>query len=322
MSAHSSDKFVYHEPGLQHQFEDMGQQEESVSIGMWMFLVQEIMFFGGLFTAYLVFRSRYPLAFAEASNHLNAFWGGLNTLVLIVSSLTMALTVYYAQKSNRIMQVIMIVLTMFFGTVFLGVKVVEYTDKYNNGLVPVTGLNKKTPKGVEYKPEEHKAGERPAADKMAVSDKFVLPFETRTYAADTAHSKPYVNPNGEFQWNYGSHVVDYGIAKEKETGKMYLTEAERIGYFSNGIFDPNKYRDKIRIFYFIYFVMTGLHALHMIVGLGLMAWLLWTAWRGFYSAEYYMPVEMSGLYWHFVDIVWIFLFPLLYLLGRHFLAGH
>src|SRR5215204_5324903 len=133
----------YHPPGLQHQFEDMGQQEESVSLGMWMFLVQEIMFFGGLFTAYLVFRSKYPMAFAAGSNHLDPFWGGLNTLVLIVSSLTMALTVYYAQKSNRSMQVIMILLTMVFGATFLGVKAIEYTDKYNHGFVPVTGLNRK-----------------------------------------------------------------------------------------------------------------------------------------------------------------------------------
>src|SRR3982751_683974 len=138
-----SEKFVYHEPGLQHQFEDMKQQEESVSIGMWMFLVQEIMFFGGLFTVYLVFRSRFPMAFAAGSNHLDAFWGGLNTLVLIVSSLTMALTVFFAQKGNRNMQVILIVLTMFFGMVFLGVKTIEYSDKYNHGFVPVTGWNKK-----------------------------------------------------------------------------------------------------------------------------------------------------------------------------------
>jgi cytochrome c oxidase subunit 3 len=317
MSTHSEHN-EHHQPGLQHQFEDMAQQEESVTIGMWMFLVQEIMFFGGLFTAYLVFRSRYPLAFAEASNHLDAFWGGLNTLVLIVSSLTMALTVYFAQRGNRSMQCIMIVLTMFFGTVFLGVKVIEYTDKYNHGLVPVTGLNKKTPKA-EHKDGEHKAEvKKPFSEKPADSSpKFVLPFETRAYAAsETGHE--YVNPSGEFQWNYGTHVLDYGLAKEKD-GKKYLTDAERIGYFSSGKFDPEKYRDRIRIFYYIYFVMTGLHALHMIVGLGLMTWLLWKAWGGTYSSEYYMPVEMSGLYWHFVDIVWIFLFPLLYLLGRHFL---
>src|SRR5438034_3751918 len=139
MADHStSDKFVYHEPGLQHQFENMEQQEESVAIGMWMFLVQEIMFFGGLFTVYLVFRSKFPMAFAAASNHLDAFWGGLNTLVLIVSSLTMALTVHFAQKGNKSMQIIMVLLTMVFGATFLGVKAIEYNDKYNHGLVPVT----------------------------------------------------------------------------------------------------------------------------------------------------------------------------------------
>jgi cytochrome c oxidase subunit III len=163
------DTHDHHAPGLQHQFEDMGQQEESVAIGMWMFLAQEIMFFGGLFTAYLVFRSRFPLAFAEASNHLDAFWGGLNTLVLIVSSLTMALTVYYAQRANRNMQVLMIVLTMIFGTVFLGVKVIEYTDKYNSGLVPVTGWNKKVKRAGEATPQ--------------AKSNFALPFETGAAAA-------------------------------------------------------------------------------------------------------------------------------------------
>src|SRR4028119_929656 len=134
----------YHAPGLQHQFEDMGQQQESASIGMWMFLVQEIMFFGGLFTVYLVFRSKYPMAFAAGSNHLDAFWGGLNTLVLIVSSLTMALAVRSAQLGQRNAQVLFIIVTMVFGTVFLGVKAIEYTDKYRDGIVPVTGLNLKT----------------------------------------------------------------------------------------------------------------------------------------------------------------------------------
>ena len=300
MSSHYSDKFVYHEPGLQHQFDDMRQQEESVAIGMWMFLVQEILFFGGLFTAYLVFRSKFPMAFAAGSNHLDVVMGFVNTLVLIVSSLTMALTVYYAQKSNRNMQVIMIILTMILGATFLGVKVVEYTDKYNHGLVPVNGLNKKVKRPEKV---EHNA--------------FVLPFETRASASESApggHTeKPYVNPRGEFQWNYGEDLVE-----QAEKGG-YLTDSEKVGYFSNGQIDAAKFRDKVRIFYYVYFVMTGLHALHMIVGLGLMMWLLWTAWKRTYNAEYYMPVEMSGLYWHFVDIVWIFLFPLLYLLGRHFL---
>jgi cytochrome c oxidase subunit 3 len=276
----------------------MKQQEESVSIGMWMFLVQEIMFFGGLFTVYLVFRSKFPMAFAAGSNHLDAFWGGLNTLVLIVSSLTMALTVYYAQKGNRNMQVILIIATMFFGCVFLGVKVVEYTDKYEHGLVPVTGWNKKI-----------KAGEHTSTGSLT------LPFETRAYASEAASAEEHKpNPRGEFQ----IAAKDLELPKMAEQGG-FLTESERLGYYSNGVLDPNKFRDKVRMFFWIYFVMTGLHALHMIVGLGLMTWLLWKAWTGIFSHDYFAPVEMSGLYWHFVDIVWIFLFPLLYLLGRHFL---
>lgn len=310
----------YHQPGLQHQFEDMGQQAESDSIGMWMFLVQEIMFFGGLFTVYLVFRSRYPMAFAAGSNHLNVALGAANTLVLIVSSLTMALAVHYAQLGKRNLQVILIILTMILGATFLGVKGVEYTEKYYDGVVPVSGLNlrtantkqdssRNTPKDLEEQdkqsldvPEQAKNHDGPSA------------------AAATDHAKgeheTYLNPRGDFIWN------DTELAVEAQQGK-FLTDSEKIGYFENGYenHEPNaeKFRDKVRIFFWIYFAMTGLHALHMIIGLGVMAWLLYKAWRGTFTPEYYAPVEMAGLYWHFVDIVWIFLFPLLYLLGRHFI---
>jgi cytochrome c oxidase subunit III len=297
----------YHPPGLQHQFEDMKQQEESVSIGMWMFLVQEIMFFGGLFTVYLVFRNRYPMAFAAGSNHLDVVMGFANTLVLIVSSLTMALTVYFAQKANRNMQVILIILTMMFGTTFLVVKYFEYSDKYNHGLVPISGWNKKIkePK-TEAGKEEHSS--------------VVTPLETKVAAAETENAKTeehHANPRGDFQWHDANGEK---IVHEAHEGG-YLTLYERSGYYTNGEYDNAKFTDKVRIFFWIYFVMTGLHALHMIVGLIIMTWLLYKAWTGIYSAEYFSPVEISGLYWHFVDIVWIFLFPLLYLLGRHFLAG-
>ncbi|MBX3243784.1 MAG: cytochrome c oxidase subunit 3 [Acidobacteria bacterium] len=203
----------------------------------------------------------------------------------------MALTVYYAQKGNRTLQVAMIVLTMLFGSVFLGVKAIEYTDKYNHGLVPVTGWNKK------------------------VKEDTSAPHVTEQDCTQVGHGDGddhYVNPKGEFQWKDCSLVK---LAQEKN----YLTADEKIGYFTNGEIDADKFRDKVRLFYFIYFVMTGLHALHMIIGLGVMLWLLWKAWIGTYGPKYYAPVEISGLYWHFVDIVWIFLFPLLYLLGRHFL---
>ena len=307
MATHAERIDHYHPPGLQHQFEDMKQQEESVSIAMWMFLVQEIMFFGGMFTVYLVFRSRFPMAFATGSNHLNVVMGFANTLVLIVSSLTMALTVYFAQRNNRNMQVIMIILTMMFGATFLGVKYVEYKEKYDDGLVPVAGWNRKA--------------KAPAAETASIT----LPGEVKAEAQSEKApegEKPYNNPRGEFQWSEGHHLVDQALKEQAENPKgHYLTDYEKVGYFSNGQVDDLKFQEKVRSFFWIYFAMTGLHALHMIVGLLLMTWLLIKAWKGTFTAEYYSPVEMSGLYWHFVDIVWIFLFPLLYLLGRHFLAG-
>jgi len=217
-----------HHPKLQHHFDDMGQQLEASTLGMWVFLVTEIMFFGGLFMTYLVYRWANPAGFQEASAHLNKFWGAVNTVVLIVSSLTMAMAVRSAQTSAAPKtQVGWLVATMVFGTVFLGVKVVEYTDKFTHHLVP----------------------------------------------------GPY------FQW-------------------------------------PGEYPAAAEMFYSLYFAMTGLHALHMIIGLGLMTVIAVMAWRGKFDAAYYTPVEVSGLYWHFVDIVWIFLFPLLYLIGAHYGAGH
>ena len=306
-NAESIDHHHYHPPGLQHQFEDMGQQQESTSIGMWMFLVQEIMFFGGMFTVYLVFRSKYPMAFAAASNHLDVVMGFVNTLVLIVSSLTMALAVRAAQTGKRNLQVIMIILTMGFGATFLVVKAVEYTAKYNDGLIPVTGLNKKTKATGHSGSNTENAGHESDSQMRSSLD---VPHETGTQGG----THEYVNPRGDFQWKDASLAVE-------AHHKGILTPDEKIQYLENGEVSQSKFQDKVRIFYYIYFAMTGLHALHMVIGLGIMSWLLWKAYRGTFSPEYYAPVEISGLYWHFVDIVWIFLFPLLYLLGRHFLHG-
>jgi cytochrome c oxidase subunit 3 len=301
----------YHPPGLQHQFEDMGQQAESDAIGMWMFLVQEIMFFGGLFTVYLVFRSKYPMAFAAGSNHLDVFWGTANTLVLIVSSLTMALAVHYAQLGKRNLQVILIALTMVLGTVFLGVKAIEYTNKYYEGIVPVKGLNLRTDK-VAQDSAKNAAHDPVTEEKSSLNSPPLVGNRAEVSSEHEEHK--YVNPTADFVWE------DVSLAVQARDGG-YLTDAEKIGYFSNGEIDATKFRDKVRIFFWIYFAMTALHALHMIIGLGIMAWLLWKAWKGTFVPEYYAPVEMAGLYWHFVDIVWIFLFPLLYLLGRHFMHG-
>jgi cytochrome c oxidase subunit 3 len=218
-----------HHPKLQHHFDDMAQQAEASTLGMWVFLVTEIMFFGGLFLAYLVYRSAQPMAFQEASAHLDVWLGAFNTAVLICSSLTMAMAVRAAQTSAPPKsQVAWLVGTMILGGVFLGVKVIEYADKFKHHLVP----------GPYFDPT------------------------------------PWTHPEGA------------------------------------------------EIFYSIYFCMTGLHALHMIIGIGMMLVITWMAAKRQFNSTYYTPVEVAGLYWHFVDIVWIFLFPLLYLIGRHYVAGH
>jgi cytochrome c oxidase subunit 3 len=221
-----------HHSALQHHFDNLEQQREAGSIGMWVFLVTEIMFFGGLFMAYLLYRYKFPGGFVAGSNHLNVVLGGINTVVLICSSLTMALAVYFAQVGSRRSQVMFLILTMILGAAFLVIKGFEYAEKFRDHLFPSTG----------------------------------------------------------FRWE--AHLPDGTTTQQ------------------------------VQMFYWIYFAMTGLHALHMIIGLGCLAFLVYYARKGRYTPEYHAPVELTGLYWHFVDIIWIFLFPLLYLLGRHLEGGH
>ena len=213
---------VHHHPALAHQFEDLDQQTEASTLGMWVFLVTEVLFFGGLFTVYLVYRNWYPQAFAVASHELDVVLGTVNTAVLITSSLTMALSVHAAQLGQRKPVLLFLIATMLLGSVFLGIKGVEYYHKFAEHHVP---------------------------------------------------------------------------------GPAFQFEAE---HFRNA-----------QLFFSLYFIMTGLHALHMVIGIGILLVMFWWSWRGTITAEYYSPIEISGLYWHFVDIVWIFLFPLLYLIGRH-----
>lgn len=207
---------------LAHHFDDLEQQTEASTLGMWVFLITEILFFGGLFVGYAVYRSSYPEAFASGSHHLDVLLGTINTAVLIGSSLTMALAVHAAQQGQRQTLVVFLLGTIVLGLVFLGIKGVEYAHKFEESLVP---------------------------------------------------------------------------------GSMFQYEGP--------------YAHQAQLFFSFYFSMTGMHALHMVIGVGVLAVLTLLAWRGRFSARYYAPVEVTGLYWHFVDIVWIFLFPLLYLIGRH-----
>jgi cytochrome c oxidase subunit 3 len=212
-------------PALVHQFDDAVQQHEASWTGMWIFLAPEVMFFGGMFMGYTLYRFSYPAAFADASNHLDIWLGTINTAVLICSSFTMALAVRGAQLGERKTLILFLILTLVLGSVFLGIKFTEYYHKYVEHLIP----------GASFQYEE------------------------------AALSRP------------------------------------------------------AEIFFSFYFAMTGMHALHMVIGVGLLTTLIILGARGRFSAEYNTPVELVGLYWHFVDIVWIFLFPLLYLVGRHLL---
>jgi cytochrome c oxidase subunit 3 len=248
--AHADHHAPAHHSALQHHFDTMAQQKEAAVIGMWVFLLTEILFFGGLFAVYMVYRIWYFDAFAEASRSLDLFWGGLNTAVLIGSSLTMALAVRAAQTSRRTATVNWLILTMLLGCVFLGVKVIEYADKFEHHHVP----------------------------------------------------------GPSFQWEAAHPSTSLGAGPSTSPAAAPHRELS---------LSPAELQNTTQIYFSLYFTMTGLHALHMIVGVGLMSVIAWMAWKGKFDAEYYTPVEMSGLYWHFVDIVWIFLFPLLYLVERH-----
>lgn len=210
-----------HPPGLAHHFESYEQQKESSFLGMWLFLVQEVMFFGGLFVTYTVYRSLYGEAFAAGSRELNVTIGAFNTTVLLFSSFTMVLAVVGAKEGNLKKLVRGLWLTILFGTAFLVVKYFEYSSKWEHHLVP----------------------------------------------------GPY------FEW------AGEGVGRPVE------------------------------IFYSLYFAMTGMHALHMVVGIAIMLFMIRPAKRGKWTPQNHNFVEGFGLYWHFVDIVWIFLFPFLYLIG-------
>jgi cytochrome c oxidase subunit III len=226
-----------HHRALAHHFDSLDQQKESATLGMWLFLVTEIMFFGVLFLAYSIYRTKYPQAFLLASNTLDVRLGGINTAVLIGSSLTMVLAIWAAQVNWRKGIVIFLLATMGLGATFLVIKGFEYRAKFVDYHVP--------------------------------------------------------GPTFHFEVEHPSRHLQELAAKDPG-----LDQHASI-YFS------------------LYFIMTGLHALHMIIGICVLAVLTVLSWKGRYDAEYHNPLEMTGLYWHFVDIVWIFLFPLLYLLGAH-----
>ncbi|HEY6272140.1 MAG TPA: cytochrome c oxidase subunit 3 family protein [Terriglobales bacterium] len=255
-----------HHPALVHQFDDMAQQREASTFGMWVFLLTEIMMFGAMFAAYLIYRIMYYPAFVAGSTSISVAWGFTNTLVLLGSSFTMAMAVWSAQKGIRKQQMVWLVLTMILGSVFLGVKAKEYYDKYDECHIPGHFIGKGFNAWGGCEVNNPKLGN--IAEEIQAR-------------ARNAQAK-----------GYKDVVVPSDVAAEQTA-----RQAE--------------------IFFSFYFALTGLHAFHMCIGLGLLTWLLIRAAHGQFGPQYYTPMELGGLYWHFVDIVWIFLFPLLYLISRH-----
>jgi cytochrome c oxidase subunit 3 len=232
-------------PQHRHHFETEEQQREAGSFGMWLFLLTEIMFFGGMFFAYLLYRNWYYDAFVPASNQLSIPLGTANTIILITSGFCMAIGVWAAEVRKRDLLVLMLILTNVFGLAFLGIKSVEYKEKWEKHHIPGANFDISEFVNPPINPATGKRSEEPLAPDMA---------------------------------------------------------------------------QKTQIFFFLYFAMTGMHAVHMIIGIVLLFWLTWRAYKYEFSTGYVAPIENFGLYWHFVDIVWIFLFPLLYLINRHPLA--
>ncbi|HET6400361.1 MAG TPA: cytochrome c oxidase subunit 3 [Candidatus Kapabacteria bacterium] len=272
-----------HHPNLAHHFESMEQQREAGTLGMWWFLLTEIMFFGGMFLAYTVYRHMYFSAFAAGSDVLSIWWGTFNTAVLIGSSLTMALAVFHAQTGNSKKTTLFLLLTIFLGLVFLRVKYIEYSDKFAEHVFPAGAY--------EWPPHEAPAGPHNVGDLFLM----LTGLEASHPAGITQQGMPV-----KVTTNYAESGPYYGVG-----GSI----PEQIGNPSFGA--------HVRMFFLLYFAMTGFHALHMIIGIGILFVLAWQAWRKKFSREYHSYIELTGLYWHFVDIVWIFLFALLYLVDRH-----
>ena len=238
---------------LYGQFKTLEQQKDTASLGMWIFLVTEVMFFGGIMLAYAINRHTYFHAFAMGSNTLSLKLGTINTIVLLASSFTMAMGVWSAQTGKRKLLPLFLGLTILLGFVFFGVKYVEYAQKFHHHLVPGASFD-------------------------------------ISYCVNNPSECDDISPE-ELQ-------VERGLIARAREAEPNLNSHAQL-YFST------------------YFGMTGLHAFHMVIGVGLLFWLLIGSLKGRFTPEWNTPVDIVGLYWHFVDIVWIYLFPLLYLIDRH-----
>lgn len=267
-----------HATHLAHHFDNATQQRESSKLGMWLFLATEILLFGGLFVAYAVYRANHPEIFVYAHHFLDKTLGGFNTVVLICSSLTMALAVRAAQLGRREQTVRLLAITLLCGFIFLGVKFVEYKAKWEHGLLW----------GKHYQPALHDAA-------------------AGAHAAPVLPAPPKASGDGS----------DASLIPPAASAPRGLAAPSTPAPSAGKTHEPPADADapkNVHIFFGIYFAMTGLHGIHVLAGMIAITWILLRARRGEFGPEYYTPVDLVGLYWHLVDLIWIYLFPLLYLI--------
>ncbi|HEY0072669.1 MAG TPA: cytochrome c oxidase subunit 3 [Abditibacteriaceae bacterium] len=280
-----------HHGPLMHHFDDMGQQRESITIGMWTFLMTEIMMFTGLFFCYAFFRWKFYDAFLLGSQQLNITLGTGNTFVLLASSMTMAMAVHAAQVGNRKSLVGWMIGTLIFGGAFLGIKAVEWTADYDEGLVPKYSWDATGQKW----PTTHKA-----------------------HTTSKEQKKEGLVP--KYSWDSTGQLwkTTHESDKAGKQQKVALREGEVYDYKHEKAVSS----DHVKMYFMLYFCMTGLHAIHMVAGMIILGIMTVMALNGVFGNGNDQPIEIFGLYWHFVDIVWVFLFPLLYLIAGFHIGGH
>lgn len=265
---------THHTPALKHHFEDLSQQHACERLGIWMFLATEILFFGGLFGAYTVYRSFYSAEFEFASSNLNRLIAGINTAFLITSSLTMTLAIRNAKLGERGALIRNLLLTAALATAFMVMKGFEYSADFHEKYVP----------GSMFRDEYAKA--HSAVEKMS-----------------HAQAKAYFEADAKSGHPQHEHWAAHLALRNRSDSP-------------DGALDPGK----VQLFLCFYYIMTGIHGIHILAGIGCILWLVWEANRGTIIPESYSTVEVVSLYWHLVDAIWLFLMPLLYLAGAGY--GH
>jgi len=287
-------------PHLAHHFDTYQQQFDAGKLGIWLFLLTEVLFFSGLFCAYTVYRGMHPEVFVYAHYFLNTTMGAINTCVLLISSLTAAWSVRNAQLAQRKLLVLNIVITIACACTFMVVKFFEYEHKFHDGLLPGPAFHP-TEQVWELESFKHK---HPEAAEYA--EKLTKAAEEK----DKAKAAPVAVAVAA-----GSAVAPETGVFEKPTEEQIepLIKAGVIGPMAEDPTRPSKPRNA-HVFFGIYFFMTGLHGIHVLGGIGVFIWLLLRANKGEFGPKYFGPIDYAALYWHLVDLIWIYLFPLLYLI--------